>query len=358
MRKDSRRKLLAVVSMVLLCVMMCSMTVFAAEEPPKPELYATFWALVPPVVAIALALITKEVYSSLFVGILVGALFYSGFSFEGTVTHIFQGGIISVLSDSYNVGILVFLVILGAMVSLMNRAGGSAAFGRWAGEHIKTRVGAQLATVVLGVLIFIDDYFNCLTVGSVMRPVTDKHNVSRAKLGLLVLTIFAVQLGWFPIGMAVPAGKLAADVTLGDRIYHLILPVLTLTIVSISEVVLYTRQKVIEIMNSDFILYARARGENGTQLVKRHVLRNVALPAVTVQFASFNELFGGMALAETVFAYPGIGNATTAAAVNADVPLLLGIAIFSALFVFAGNLIANLLYGVFDPRIREGEKRG
>lgn len=177
-------------------------------------------------------------------------------------------------------------------------------------------------------------------------------------IGLLILTIFAVQLGWFPIGMAVPAGKLASEVTLGDRIYHLILPVLTLTIVSISEVVLYTRQKVIVIMNSDFILYARARGENDRQLVKRHVLRNVALPAITVQFASFNELFGGMALAETVFAYPGIGNATTAAAMNADVPLLLGIAIFSALFVFTGNLIANLLYGVFDPRIREGEKRG
>lgn len=207
MKKDSRRKILAVVSMVLLCVMMCSMTVFAAEEPPKPELYATFWALIPPVVAIALALITKEVYSSLFVGILVGALFYSGFSFEGTVTHIFQGGIISVLSDEYNVGILVFLVILGAMVALMNRAGGSAAFGRWAGEHIKTRVGAQLATVVLGVLIFIDDYFNCLTVGSVMRPVTDKHNVSRAKLAYLIDSTAA------PICIIAPISSWAAAVT-------------------------------------------------------------------------------------------------------------------------------------------------
>ena len=207
MRKDSRRKLLAVMSMVLLCVMMCSMTVFAAEEPPKPELYATFWALVPPVVAIALALITKEVYSSLFVGILVGALFYSGFSFEGTVTHIFQGGIISVLSDEYNVGILVFLVILGAMVSLMNRAGGSAAFGRWAGQHIKTRVGAQLATVVLGVLIFIDDYFNCLTVGSVMRPVTDKHNVYRAKLAYLIDSTAA------PVCIIAPISSWAAAVT-------------------------------------------------------------------------------------------------------------------------------------------------
>ena len=123
---------------------------------------ATGWALFPPVVAIALALITKEVYSSLFAGILVGALFYSNFSFEGTVLHIFEGGLISVLTSSYNMCILIFLVILGTMVCLMNRAGGSAAFGRWAGTKIKTRVGAELATIVLGVLIFIDDYFNKL----------------------------------------------------------------------------------------------------------------------------------------------------------------------------------------------------
>ncbi len=148
--------------------------------------YGTAWALLPPVIAIALALITKEVYSSLFVGIVIGGLLYSAYSFEGTVLHVFQGGIVSVLSDGYNIGILVFLVILGAMVALMNKAGGSAAFGRWAAQHIKSRVGAQLATVALGVLIFIDDYFNCLTVGSVMRPVTDKHKVSRAKLAYLI----------------------------------------------------------------------------------------------------------------------------------------------------------------------------
>ncbi|MCI8416186.1 MAG: Na+/H+ antiporter NhaC family protein [Lachnospiraceae bacterium] len=172
-----------------------------------PSMYATFWALIPPVVAIGLALITKEVYSSLFVGILVGGLFYSGFSFEGTVLHIFQDGIISVLSDSYNVGILIFLVILGAMVSLMNKAGGSAAFGRWASEHIKGRVGAQLATVALGVLIFIDDYFNCLTVGSVMRPVTDKHNISRAKLSYLIDATAA------PVCIIAPISSWAAAVT-------------------------------------------------------------------------------------------------------------------------------------------------
>ena len=181
-------------------------TVVLAEA-PKPAVYATFWALVPPVVAIVLALITKEVYSSLFVGILVGALFYSGGNFEKTMTHIFEGGIIGVLSDSYNVGILVFLVILGAMVCLMNRAGGSAAFGRWAGKHIKTRVGAELATVLLGVLIFIDDYFNCLTVGSVMRPVTDKHNVSRAKLAYLIDATAA------PVCIIAPISSWAAAVS-------------------------------------------------------------------------------------------------------------------------------------------------
>lgn len=174
-------------------------------------------------------------------------------------------------------------------------------------------------------------------------------------LGLLFLTLFAVKLGWFPLGMAVPMGKLAADVTLGDRLFHLVLPTLTLTVANINEVVLYTRQELIETMNSDYILYARARGESTWQLVRRHLMRNIALPAITVHFASFSELFGGMALAENVFSYPGIGTATTAAAMNADVPMLLGIALFSALFVFAGNLIANVLYGIFDPRLKEAD---
>lgn len=175
-------------------------------------------------------------------------------------------------------------------------------------------------------------------------------------VGLLALMLFSVKLGWFPLGMAVPLGVAAEDVTIWDRLYHLVLPVFTLTIVSISEVVLYTRQKLIEILNSDFILYAKTRGENTKQLVFRHILRNIALPAITVQFASFSELFGGMALAENVFSYPGIGSAATAAAMNADVPLLLGVALCSALFVFTGNLIANLLYDVFDPRIKEGKQ--
>ena len=148
--------------------------------------FATAWALLPPLVAIVLALITKEVYSSLFIGILTGGVIYANFNFEGTVVHVFQDGFISSIADSYNIGILIFLVLLGALVAMMNRTGGSAAFGRWTATHIKTRVGALLCTVLLGVLIFVDDYFNCLTVGSVMRPVTDKKNVSRAKLSYLL----------------------------------------------------------------------------------------------------------------------------------------------------------------------------
>ena len=208
MRK-AKHKLLWVLSSVMMMVMCCPVIAFAAEEAEEyvPAMYASFWALVPPIVAIVLALITKEVYSSLFIGILMGGLFYSGFSFETTITHVFQDGIISVLSDSYNVGILVFLVILGIMVCMMNKAGGSAAFGRWASEHIKSRAGAQLATVALGVLIFIDDYFNCLTVGSVMRPVTDKHNVSRAKLAYLIDATAA------PVCIIAPISSWAAAVT-------------------------------------------------------------------------------------------------------------------------------------------------
>ena len=194
---------------ILLCMLlMSSVTVFAAEEAEYvPKIYSTFWSLVPPVVAIILALITKEVYSSLFIGILIGGLFYSGFKFEGTVLHVFEDGIVGVLTDSYNMGILVFLVILGIMVCMMNKAGGSAAFGRWANAHIKSREGVQLATILLGVLIFIDDYFNCLTVGSVMRPVTDKHNVSRAKLAYLIDATAA------PVCIIAPISSWAAAVT-------------------------------------------------------------------------------------------------------------------------------------------------
>ncbi|MBQ9977992.1 MAG: Na+/H+ antiporter NhaC family protein [Clostridia bacterium] len=192
--------------------------VVAALTTNAESVQQSFWALVPPIVAISLALATKEVYSSLFVGVLAGGLLYSGFNFEGTINHIFSGnyevdgeevsyGIINVLSDSYNVGILIFLVILGAMVALMNRAGGSAAFGRWAATHIKSRVGVMLSTILLGALIFIDDYFNCLTVGSVMKPVTDKQKISRSKLAYLIDSTAA------PICIIAPISSWAAAVS-------------------------------------------------------------------------------------------------------------------------------------------------
>ncbi len=171
------------------------------------DMYATFWSLLPPIIAIALALITKEVYSSLFIGIVVGGLFYANFNPEVAINHIFADGMIGVLSDGWNVGILIFLVMLGAMVSLMNKAGGSAAFGEFAAKHIKTKVGAQLATVLLGGLIFVDDYFNCLTVGSVMKPVTDKHKVSREKLAYLIDATAA------PVCIIAPISSWAAAVT-------------------------------------------------------------------------------------------------------------------------------------------------
>ena len=168
--------------------------------------YATIVSLLPPVIAIVLALITKEVYASLFIGILSGALIHANFSPWGMVTGTFNE-MITKLSDSWNVGILVFLVLLGMMVALINKAGGSAAYGRWASKHIKTRAGAIAATAVLGVLIFIDDYFNCLTVGSVMRPVTDKHKISRAKLSYVIDATAA------PICIIAPISSWAAAVS-------------------------------------------------------------------------------------------------------------------------------------------------
>ncbi len=168
--------------------------------------YGKLWALLPPVIAIGLALITKEVYSSLFIGIVVGGLLYAEGNPVDTIIHVFSDGFVANIADSYNMGIIIFLIVLGAMVSMMNKAGGSAAFGRWAKKHIKTRVGAQLATILFGCLIFIDDYFNCLTVGSVMRPVTDANKVSRAKLAYLIDATAA------PVCIIAPVSSWAAAV--------------------------------------------------------------------------------------------------------------------------------------------------
>lgn len=169
--------------------------------------HGSFWALVPPIVAIALALITKEVYSSLFAGVVIGGLFISQGSVSNFLNAVFKDGMVAKISDSWNIGILLFLVILGTMVALMNRVGGSAAFGAWARTHIKTKVGAQIATVCLGILIFIDDYFNCLTVGSVMRPVTDKFKVSHEKLSYLIDSTAA------PVCIIAPISSWAAAVS-------------------------------------------------------------------------------------------------------------------------------------------------
>lgn len=175
-----RTALLVMTAAALLCV-----SALAVEDgAPANSMYGTFWALVPPVIAITLALITKEAYSSLFIGVTVGALFSQGFSPIGALNMIVNDGLVAAIKD--NAGIFLFLVLLGIIVALVNAAGGSAAFGRWASKNIKTKVGASLATFLLGILIFIDDYFNCLTVGTVMRPVTDSHRISRPKLAYLI----------------------------------------------------------------------------------------------------------------------------------------------------------------------------
>ena len=172
-------------------------------------------------------------------------------------------------------------------------------------------------------------------------------------LGLVFLLVFAVWLRWFPIGFSSPIGVLSEDVTIGQKIYHLILPAFTLSLMSFANIALHTRQKLIDVLNSEYVLFARARGEGKWTILKRHGLRNILLPALTLQFASFAELFGGSVLAENVFSYPGLGSAVSAAGLSSDVPLLLGVTLFSALFVCVGNMIANLLYGIVDPQIQE-----
>ena len=190
-------------AMIIFCPLLC----FAADDAAEPALYATVWSVIPPLVAIVLALITKEVYSSLFIGIVIGGFLYSGGHPVAALNHILQDGIIGSLADSYNVGILFFLVALGTVVALMNRTGGSAAFGEWAATHIKTPVGAQFATIILGIMIFVDDYFNCLTVGSVMSPLMERHGIIKTKFAYLIDATAA------PICIIAPISSWAAAVT-------------------------------------------------------------------------------------------------------------------------------------------------
>lgn len=176
-------------------------------------------------------------------------------------------------------------------------------------------------------------------------------------LGLLILMVFAVQLGWFPIGFSVPIGVSAADVTLVDAVHHLVLPALTLSVTGVANIALHTREKVVDVLESDYVRFARARGESELSVIVHHGLRNVALPAVTLQCAFISEIFGGSVLVEQVFSYPGLGQAAVTAGLGGDVALLAGIALVSAALVFGGNLLANILYGVLDPRMRIGEGR-
>lgn len=173
-------------------------------------------------------------------------------------------------------------------------------------------------------------------------------------LALVLLMVFAVWLKLLPIGLSVPIGVEASGVTLGDRIVHAILPALTLSITGISNIAMHTREKMAQVMDSDYILFARARGDSRWTMIRRHGLRNIILPAMTLQFASISEIFGGSVLVEQVFSYPGLGQAAVTAGLGGDIPLLLGITVISASIVFAGNFTANLLYGVVDPRIRSG----
>lgn len=175
-------------------------------------------------------------------------------------------------------------------------------------------------------------------------------------IGIVFLMLFSVKLKWFPMGMSVPMGVRAAEVTIWQRIHHLILPAFTLSFLSFAGVALHTREKLVDVLESDYVLFAKARGESRWSILKRHGLRNILLPAVTMQFGSFSELFGGSVLAENVFSYPGLGAAASAAGMGSDVPLLLGITLFSALFVFAGNMLADIIYRIVDPRIGEGER--
>ena len=175
-------------------------------------------------------------------------------------------------------------------------------------------------------------------------------------LGILFVMVFSVQLGWFPVGLSVPIGTLSQDVTWIDKVSHAILPILTLSLIGIANICMHTRQKVLEILTTDFILFAKARGETKQQMIWHHVIRNVSLPAITLQFMSISELFGGAVFVEQVFSYPGLGKATVEAGLRSDFSLLMGIVLITLTFVFVGNLTADLIYYLVDPRIKEAQR--
>ncbi len=219
-----------------------------------------------------------------------------------------------------------------------------------------------IAWVISGIVGFVLGILAGLWEGSILDKAIKGYSLLIAStpafwLARVLLMVFAVWLKVLPIGLSVPIGVEASGVTIADRIQHAILPAITLSITGIANITLHTREKMVEIMESDYVLFARARGESTFDIVKNHGLRNVLLPALTLQFASISEIFGGSVLVEQTFSYPGLGQAAVTAGLGSDVPLLLGITVISALFVFGGNLIANILYGFIDPRIRRGGAR-
>ena len=219
-----------------------------------------------------------------------------------------------------------------------------------------------IAWMLSGIVGFILGILSGIREGSLLDRIIKGYSLVIAStpafwLALVLLMVFAVWLKVLPIGLSVPIGVEASGVTIADRIQHAILPAITLSITGVANITLHTREKMIEVMECDYVLFAEARGESTYRIVKNHALRNVLLPALTLQFASISEIFGGSVLVEQVFSYPGLGQAAVTAGLGSDVPLLLGITVISAVFVFSGNLIANLLYGVIDPRIRRGGSR-
>lgn len=216
-----------------------------------------------------------------------------------------------------------------------------------------------VAWTISGILGFVMGVISGIKEGSIVDKIIRGYchvliSTPTFWLGILLIMIFSVKLKLFPVALGVPIGVLASEVTLKSLLKHLILPALTLSVIGVANICLHTREKVIEISNSDYVLFAKARGESSKSIIFNHIIRNVALPAITLQFLSFSELFAGTIFAEQVFSYPGLGQATVDAGIKGDLPLLMGVVIISLIFVFTGNLIADVLYKVIDPRMKEG----
>lgn len=368
MRSTQQKPMINKIVVFLVLAMAMTVTVFAseAEVGQVSSMYATFWSLVPPLVAIILALITKEVYSSLFVGIVVGALFYTNFDLNQAYITIFtnetEGGFLAKLSDSWNVGILVFLVVLGIMVSVMNKAGGSAAYGAWAAERIKTRKGALLSTFLLGVLVFVDDYFNCLTVGSVMRPVTDTHNISRAKLAYIIdataapICIIAPISSWAAAVAGVVEGVNGLDLFISAIPYNFyalltIVTVLTLTITNFDFGPMSLHEKNAQENNDLFTSGSRTYADAGENVVtgKGKVI-DLILPVLVLIVCCVTGMVytGGF--------FEGTSFVDAFAGCDASVGLLLGstAALLITFFIYIPRRV--LTFGEFMECLPEGFK--